>query len=113
MKFLIALCLLAFSPLASAETCTRLPFRLIDNRIFLDTLVNGQGPFQFILDTGSSSNAIDTAAAKALGLPLIDPFPVGGAGPGQQTGYHTKVSSVQMGAIEMATPATVVVPMEN
>lgn len=41
-----------------------LPFRFIDNRVFIEATVNGQGPFLFILDTGSTAVISDRAALR-------------------------------------------------
>ncbi len=111
--FLIATSWALPTAVGAANPCAKLPFQLMDNRIFLETKINGAGPYQFILDTGSSSNVVDTAVARELSLPLTDPFPIGGAGPNQQMGYHTKVQSITLDSIAVDDPDTVAVPTEN
>ena len=55
---------------APAEAVFSLPFRTIDGRIYLDTMVNGEGPFVFALDTGASGlGRADASLADALNLP--------------------------------------------
>jgi hypothetical protein len=43
------------------------PFQWIDNRVFVDVMIQGRGPFHFILDTGADAAVSDTTA-RALGL---------------------------------------------
>ncbi len=55
---------------APAEAVFSLPFRTIDGRIYLDVMVNGEGPFVFALDTGASGmGRADATLAAALNLP--------------------------------------------
>jgi hypothetical protein len=47
------------------------PFRVVENTlIVLPVRVNGAGPFDFALDTGSGDSAIDRKLAEQLGLPV-------------------------------------------
>ena len=41
-------------------------------RIWAPVLINDQGPFRLVLDTGASNSAVTAAVAAALGLPLTD-----------------------------------------
>ena len=52
----------------------------IDNRVFLPTEVNGQGPFSFLIDTGSDSSTISPKLAERLELPVLRDDHGGGAG---------------------------------
>lgn len=55
---------------APSEAVFSLPFRTIDGRIYLDAMVNGEGPFVFALDTGASGmGRADATLADALNLP--------------------------------------------
>lgn len=46
------------------------PLRYLDaaNRLTVETFVNGQGPFAFLVDTGSTTSVITTELADQLGL---------------------------------------------
>ena len=57
--------------LAGKVDAAAVPFQLIDNRIFVETRINGGGPYQFIFDTGGQ-NILDPVAAHELGLALRD-----------------------------------------
>jgi hypothetical protein len=47
------------------------PFRVVENTlIVLPVRVNGAGPFDFALDTGSGDSAVDRKLAEQLGLPV-------------------------------------------
>jgi len=66
----------AFSPPASAGPATRpstqpvsVPFRLTDsNHILIRVKINGQGPFNFIMDTGAPTMYVRIPVGKKLGL---------------------------------------------
>jgi predicted aspartyl protease len=52
-----------------ADFLVRVPFETIDGRIYVQTRVNGRGPFRFAIDTGASGMArADASLVSALGL---------------------------------------------
>ncbi len=57
-KLVALTCCLVSASLASPgnepEALGRVSFELIDNRIFVNVMINGEGPFHMILDTGAS-----------------------------------------------------------
>jgi predicted aspartyl protease len=56
---------------SAASEVFAVPFRsLADGLIIVPVMVNGSGPFDFVLDTGSSATAIDPRLAKKLALPM-------------------------------------------
>jgi hypothetical protein len=66
--------------IADSKTTTKLPFELIDNRVFVEVRLNGQGPFHFILDTGTGGFSIVDDVAQKLGLQVKDAGEGGGVG---------------------------------
>jgi predicted aspartyl protease len=73
---LISTCLfLGLSALPSARVGTlrsSTPFRLgAHNEPIVGVLVNGRGPFPFILDTGSTHSSIAVSLAAALNAPIV------------------------------------------
>ena len=65
---LIAVLLIAEAGVAG----THVPMAVAaDGIISVPVLVNGQGPFQFIVDTGSNRSVISADLAQALGLPIV------------------------------------------
>jgi len=50
------------------QVTTTIPFELIQNRPFLNVMVNGKGPLRFVIDTGASLSVISDRAAQKLGI---------------------------------------------
>ena len=74
------------------------PFTFVDNRIFVQCTINGQGPFAFVVDTGSSDLVVDRALAHRLGLRGHDIGNVGGAGSHTVTASSAVVASLDVGS---------------
>ncbi len=64
-----------------------------------DVYLNGQGPFCFVLDTGSQTNLIDTRLARKLELPLGDPLVLINPA-GQTTLRAAKVKQLAVGGVQ-------------
>jgi len=73
---LIVGCAAVIAPLA-APVCAQsglhsAPLELIHGKPFVTVLVDGQGPFRFVIDTGTGAEAFVTAElATRLGLPVV------------------------------------------
>ena len=51
----------------------KVPFRVVDGRIYVDVVVNKKGPFTFAIDTGASGlGRSDASLTKALALPITN-----------------------------------------
>lgn len=98
------------APAQRQAPVARVPFRLIDNRIFLDAQVDGRGPFAFVLDTGGAY-VVDTGLAAELALPRGASFTTGGAGPGHATGFDTHIASLTLGTLHLADLPARAVPL--
>jgi hypothetical protein len=96
--------------LPRGESRIRVPFELIDNRLFVDVFVNRQGPLRFVFDTGGSS-ILDADAAGQLGLPLHGRFSMPGAGDGTLPAWRTQVRQAELGALTMSEMPFVVLPL--
>jgi len=79
---------------------TRVHFELIDNRIFVNAMINGKGPYKLMFDSGASF-AVSKILSDELGLKLGDPFPIGGVGQNQQQAWWTTVDTFQLGKLRM------------
>jgi len=77
-----------------------IPFDLLDNRMFVDVLLNGQGPFRFVFDTGGS-NCLTPEVAERLGLPMNRIEDATGAGEGSVKAWQVQVDAFQIGGIEL------------
>src|SRR5438477_7691769 len=73
-----------------------LPFRLVDNRVFIEARVNGQGPFHFILDTGASGTIMRGTALR-LGLKVFNESQQSGVGERTVSSGETHVRELQVG----------------
>ena len=56
---------------AKAGAVLRVPFQVVDGRIYVETRVNGAGPFRFAVDTGASGmGRADASLVTQLRLPV-------------------------------------------
>jgi len=90
----------AAAPRAAADSTFRMPFRLVDNRVFVDVTLNGEGPFHFILDTGADGVVSDHVAQR-LGLKVADAGEDQGVGAAKQRFGATRVARLRVGALEL------------
>lgn len=63
-----------WSATAFASPVTTAPYELVDSRIMVQVHLDGQGPYHFVLDTGSH-DVVDTRIAEKLGLTKGETFP--------------------------------------
>jgi hypothetical protein len=77
-----------------------LPFKLIDNRVFVEIRLNGQGPYHFILDTGADADLSDRVAQR-VGLHVEDAGVGEGVGAARQRFGHTRVAKIQLGRLQL------------
>jgi hypothetical protein len=56
---------------ANASAVMRVPFEILDGRIYLQVRVNGAGPYRFMFDTGASGmGRADTSLVNELSIPI-------------------------------------------
>lgn len=70
-ELLAALAVTSMIPSAAAASSKRrfvAAIQLTEARILIQTHLNGQGPFQFVLDTGAELSGVKTSVAQRLGL---------------------------------------------
>jgi hypothetical protein len=77
-----------------------LPFKLIDNRVFVTVQLNGRGPFHFILDTGAEAD-LSERAARQLGLKVEDAGEGQGVGAAKQHFGEAQIAKVQLGKLRL------------
>lgn len=88
-----------------------LPFSLIDNRIIVPVTVNGQGPYEFVFDTGGS-NILDLQVARELKLALDGAEAAQGAGAVSQQAWTTRVDRAAVGPVDMRSQEFTVISLE-
>jgi predicted aspartyl protease len=88
-----------FASLASAWAApgVEVAFDFLHNQIVLRASLQGQGPFNFILDTGTYTSTIDLGLARELRLPLGAQGAIAGAGAGRQNGRRTVCPELTIG----------------
>lgn len=93
---LASLC--CFAQATNNAQVIEIPFEFHKNEIILQVSVNGKGPLNMMLDTGTDPSGIDLATAKELGLKL---HPVGkeisGGGTDANLGYYTQFPLIEVG----------------
>jgi predicted aspartyl protease len=73
-----------------------LPFRLLNNHIYLQARVNGRGPYTFMLDTGGHTLLSPHLVAE-LGLKPIGAAATSGTGEGHSVSGFVKVDDIALG----------------
>ena len=79
---------------------TTVPIRLANNHVYVDALVNGKGPFPFIVDTGGHT-ILTPSTVAALGLESQGSAPSAGAGEKIATNGYAKVREIAVGGMRM------------
>jgi predicted aspartyl protease len=81
---------------SSATTTDALRYMDSSRRLTVQAMINGQGPFSFLVDTGASGSAISRELAEQLALPLQGTVQLHGLA-GSQTVNTVWVNSLQVG----------------
>lgn len=77
-----------------------IPFKYRDNHIYLPIRVNGQGEFEFLLDSGAGGIMISRRAAEQLGLDRLGDLPARGLG-GYGTYGLTQIDSMNIASLSL------------
>ncbi len=101
----LLLCPLPASPVHADETNATIPLGNFHGRPLVDLTIAGQGPFTFILDTGSETAVIDQTLAAKLGLENRGKTeigsPLGGTVPANRIVLDdVRVGGVSVGSLE-------------
>src|SRR5208282_1362132 len=105
-RFCSALGAIALSAMSSAASTPapdsaplgKIAFELIDNRIFVNVMINGHGPFHMILDTGASL-AVSPEAAQKAGLIAAGTSVTGGVGEKSVEAQNSHVRDLTLGPV--------------
>lgn len=61
----------SLTSISSAEASIRIPFEIVQGRVYIQARVNGGGPYIFAVDTGASGmGRADASLTRALDLPI-------------------------------------------
>jgi len=81
---------------AKADALLSVPFRVVDGRIYVDVLVNGDGPFTFAVDTGASGfGRADAGLVAKLGLQIA------GSGETSDGVATARVDTVRLASLDL------------
>jgi hypothetical protein len=83
----------------SPPPATIIPFTNAFGVVVLRVRINGRGPFNFMLDTGSRTTIIAPNLAKALGLPALRPVSQSGAGAHEISSIETRLASISLSGL--------------
>lgn len=76
------------------------PFRLLNNHIYVQATVNGKGPYTFIVDTGGHT-LVSPHLVKAVGLTSVGAAAESGAGDGHAVSGFAQVKDVAVGGVHL------------
>ena len=57
---------------AVTQSVSETPFRFIKNQVLVEVMINDEGPFTFLVDTGVTPSVIDIDLARQLDFPIDD-----------------------------------------
>lgn len=79
-------------------------------RIWAPVLINGQGPFRLVLDTGASRSAVTAAVAARLGIPVDESSVVTLHGvTGSAPAYTIRADQLEVGELLVERPTLLIV----
>jgi len=110
-RFLLAVSVSAAALSAGAQPVTTVPFRLQDNRILVDILLDQKGPFRVIFDTGGS-NVMTPAVRHTLGAALSVQGHVSGAGEDSVESGQSWVREITLGQFTLHDQDFLVLDLE-
>lgn len=79
----------------SAVTDT-VPFRLLNNHVYVEAMVNGKGPYTFIVDTGGHT-LLSPRVVKEVGLESVGEAATSGAGEKTETSGYAHYREIAVG----------------
>lgn len=83
-------------------------FDFLDNRMFVNVMINGKGPFKFVFDTGGS-NCMTPEVAKILELPMSSIEDATGAGEQSAKAWNVLVNTFEVGDIKLVSQEFMVI----
>jgi Aspartyl protease/PDZ domain len=95
---------------AGGKTSTTVPFKLLNNHIYLEVKLNGKGPYRLMCDTGGA-NIVTPELVKELGLKSEGAFQGRGVGEKSEDIGVTKVDKVEIGDATISNQVFMVFPL--
>jgi len=84
----------------AGKNSVTMPFRLLNNHIYVEASINGQKPIPFVFDTGAT-DVIQTGAAKKLDIKVEGALAGGGFGDKLEDFGFAKIKTVSLGGLTL------------
>jgi hypothetical protein len=88
-----------FSAEAQTADTTSVPIRMVDGTPVVQVTLNGKGPYDFILDTGSNYTAVQRKVLAELSVPLDDGVSIDTGMSGVIHEHTTTIESMSVGGL--------------
>jgi Aspartyl protease/PDZ domain len=98
--------------IANGANSATIPFKLLNNHIYANVLVNGKGPFFFVFDTGGH-DLLMPATAKALGIATEGAGAGMGAGEAVVTTSNARGVTFEIGDVTLKNQTIAIVPFSG
>ena len=86
--------------LEGGKSSITVPFRLLNNHIYVQAKVNGKGPYNFIVDTGGH-NLISPRVVDEAGLKKVGEIAMSGAGDKTSSGGFAQGADIEVGGVRL------------
>ncbi len=103
----------AFAARPAAIAPTAVPMTLVNNHVYIDVVLDGKGPYHFVLDSGAPYGLLDRVVATELGLDIKRHAPIGGVGNRTSPAGEATLTSVTIGGRELPDRAFIVTPLRE
>ncbi|HEY3814811.1 MAG TPA: aspartyl protease family protein [Caulobacteraceae bacterium] len=90
----------AGASIAGGAASTTVPFRLLNNHVYVQAMVNGKGPYTFILDSGGHT-LLSPRIVSDLGLKPVGEAVQSGAGEGHSTTGFVHFDEIAIGGARL------------
>ena len=97
---------------AGAGTSTTVPFELVNNHMYVDIFLNGEGPFRVICDTGGN-NIVTPTLAQRLGLKPQGALQGRGVGEKAEDVGLVTIEHLSVGGVTLDNQLFFVFPLES
>lgn len=99
-KFIACLIILPTLCSLAAAQAVEVPFDFVHNEIVVKVMIDGKGPFNAMIDTGTDPSAIDIATAKQVGIKLGSKgHKSSGGGTDVNLNYACKLTTLGVGPV--------------
>jgi len=84
----------------TGKSSVTVPFRLLNNHIYVEASINGSAPLPFVFDTGATDD-IQASVAKTLAIPVEGVLPGGGFGDKLEEVGFARVKTVSLSGLTL------------